>query len=52
MKVKIQMRQADLPGGLAYWMSTFNNATSINKVALPSSEENNNNQSSDASGSD
>ncbi|RQH40802.1 DUF2589 domain-containing protein [Okeania hirsuta] len=35
MKVKLQMRQADLPGGLAYWMSTFNNATSLNQVELP-----------------
>jgi hypothetical protein len=35
MKVKVQMRQADLPGGLAYWMSVFNNATSVNAVTLP-----------------
>lgn len=35
MKVKVQMRQADLPGGLAYWMSVFNNATSVNAIPLP-----------------
>ena len=32
MKIKVQMRQADLPGGLAYWMSTFTNAASVNPV--------------------
>ncbi|MGD1701666.1 DUF2589 domain-containing protein [Dapis sp. BLCC M229] len=35
MKLKVQMKQADLPGGLAYWMSAFNNATSVNQVKLP-----------------
>lgn len=32
MRVKVQMRQADLPGGLAYWISTFTNAASVNPV--------------------
>jgi len=32
MKVKVQMRQADLPGGLAYWLSALGNATSVRPV--------------------
>lgn len=32
MKIKVQMKQADLPGGLAYWMSTVNHATSLTPV--------------------
>ncbi|MDJ0580949.1 Ig-like domain-containing protein [Crocosphaera sp.] len=36
MTVKIQMKQADIPGGLAYWMSTVNQATSVKPI---SSEE-------------
>ncbi len=39
MKVKVQIRQADLPGGLAYWMSIFNNATSVNQIQIPSEQE-------------
>lgn len=34
MKIKIQLKQADLPGGLAYWMSVFTNATSVNQVEV------------------
>lgn len=36
MAVKIQMKHADLPGGLAYWMSTFNNATSVKPISSES----------------
>ncbi|MDJ0509199.1 MAG: Ig-like domain-containing protein [Crocosphaera sp.] len=36
MTVKIQMKHADIPGGLAYWMSTVNQATSVKPI---SSEE-------------
>ncbi|MDJ0658199.1 MAG: Ig-like domain-containing protein [Crocosphaera sp.] len=36
MAVKIQMKHADLPGGLAYWMSTFNNATSVRPISSES----------------
>ncbi|MDJ0599821.1 MAG: DUF2589 domain-containing protein [Crocosphaera sp.] len=55
MKIKVQMRQADLPGGLAYWMSTFTNATSVNEVEVPQpdsedeSSESPANQGSDSS---
>ena len=39
MKVKVQMRQADLPGGLAYWMSTFNHATSVNQISTQADDQ-------------